>query len=312
MEFKIECPWCNQHYSVDESFIGQKVECSVCEKEFIVGKPNISVQPISSTSSNTKETEVAFSHTATTAVSKNKSMDFFSKQNNQSNVSPDYTPEKNGGFPERSNRNYFFLIVFLVLIFLCFVFYYKNIVYEKEYKNNVNTYAGHRSEEEKQRNALMNNKSNEADEIDKVIEQVNSIEEWEVFAGFTGYSDNEKIINALRRIIGKMKAINVSRCPQEFRAAYEHCIQSYERLYDLTWNVSNNQTLRNKRNLREWENDLRRSAEECKRENAFSVMNLIAKKNGAKKQFSTLMLNNGYDLMITFMIAEKNIEANTW
>ena len=40
MEFKIECPWCNQHYSVDEAFIGQNVQCSVCEKEFIVKKPN--------------------------------------------------------------------------------------------------------------------------------------------------------------------------------------------------------------------------------------------------------------------------------
>ena len=40
MDIKIECPWCNQHYSVDESFIGQKVECSVCEKEFVVSFPN--------------------------------------------------------------------------------------------------------------------------------------------------------------------------------------------------------------------------------------------------------------------------------
>ena len=36
MEFKIECPWCNQHYSVDDSFVGQTVECSVCEKKFTV------------------------------------------------------------------------------------------------------------------------------------------------------------------------------------------------------------------------------------------------------------------------------------
>ena len=42
MEFKIECPWCNQHYSVDDSFIGQKVECSVCGKDFIVRKTNVS------------------------------------------------------------------------------------------------------------------------------------------------------------------------------------------------------------------------------------------------------------------------------
>jgi hypothetical protein len=40
MEFKIECPWCNQHYSVDDSFVGQTVKCSVCEKDFIVRKAN--------------------------------------------------------------------------------------------------------------------------------------------------------------------------------------------------------------------------------------------------------------------------------
>ena len=40
MEINIECPWCNQHYSVDESFIGQNVECAVCEKQFIVRNPD--------------------------------------------------------------------------------------------------------------------------------------------------------------------------------------------------------------------------------------------------------------------------------
>lgn len=51
MEFKTECPWCNQHYSVDDSFIGQNVECSVCEKEFTVRKPdnNISADDSSET-----------------------------------------------------------------------------------------------------------------------------------------------------------------------------------------------------------------------------------------------------------------------
>ncbi len=43
MEIKIECPWCKQHYSVEESFIGQNVECSVCNKQFEVKKPNGSV-----------------------------------------------------------------------------------------------------------------------------------------------------------------------------------------------------------------------------------------------------------------------------
>lgn len=28
MEIKTECPWCKQHYSVDETFIGHNVECS--------------------------------------------------------------------------------------------------------------------------------------------------------------------------------------------------------------------------------------------------------------------------------------------
>ena len=44
MEFKIECPCCNQHYSVDDSFVGQKVECSVCEKEFVVSKSKDTIQ----------------------------------------------------------------------------------------------------------------------------------------------------------------------------------------------------------------------------------------------------------------------------
>lgn len=42
MEFIIECPWCNQHYSVDESFVGQNVECSVCGKQFAVRKASVS------------------------------------------------------------------------------------------------------------------------------------------------------------------------------------------------------------------------------------------------------------------------------
>jgi len=39
MEFKIECPWCKQHYSVDDSFVGQNVNCSICGKTFTVGNP---------------------------------------------------------------------------------------------------------------------------------------------------------------------------------------------------------------------------------------------------------------------------------
>ena len=38
---KIECPSCNQHYSADVSFIGQKVECSVCGNSFTLGTKNV-------------------------------------------------------------------------------------------------------------------------------------------------------------------------------------------------------------------------------------------------------------------------------
>lgn len=38
---KIECPWCSQHYSVDVSFIGQNVECSICGNSFTVGTKNV-------------------------------------------------------------------------------------------------------------------------------------------------------------------------------------------------------------------------------------------------------------------------------
>ena len=38
---KIECPTCNQHYSVDVSIIGHNVECSVCGNTFQVGTKNV-------------------------------------------------------------------------------------------------------------------------------------------------------------------------------------------------------------------------------------------------------------------------------
>ena len=38
---KIECPSCSQHYSVDVSFVGQNVECSVCGNSFTVGTKNV-------------------------------------------------------------------------------------------------------------------------------------------------------------------------------------------------------------------------------------------------------------------------------
>lgn len=34
MEVKIKCPWCDQEYTVDSSFVGQTVKCEICEKDF--------------------------------------------------------------------------------------------------------------------------------------------------------------------------------------------------------------------------------------------------------------------------------------
>ena len=78
MEIKIECPWCNQHYSVDESFIGQNVECSVCGKQFAVRKTPVSTPPSSSNSSDTKATE-SF-RTSFAAASENRTVDDFSNE----------------------------------------------------------------------------------------------------------------------------------------------------------------------------------------------------------------------------------------
>ncbi len=38
MSIKIECPSCKQHYSVDESIIGEEVECATCNKVFMAKK----------------------------------------------------------------------------------------------------------------------------------------------------------------------------------------------------------------------------------------------------------------------------------
>ena len=55
MEIKIECPWCNQEYSVDESLIGQKVRCSSCDNTFNVwGPDNPPIAPEHSDTNNAK------------------------------------------------------------------------------------------------------------------------------------------------------------------------------------------------------------------------------------------------------------------
>ena len=104
MEFKIECPWCNQHYSVDESFVGQRVECSVCEKDFVVKYPNDSISTTNIATANC-----------------------FSQERETDNrvVSCDYNAEEKAFLSKRTVRKRFITISVLafVLIPLCFFCY---------------------------------------------------------------------------------------------------------------------------------------------------------------------------------------------
>ena len=127
MEFKIECPWCNQHYSVDDSFVGQTVECSVCGKEFVVKKPN---DPV--------------------VVVKPKTEDSFhkEKETNKPNVSPNHNLLK--GITLSKNTIKIGILVFaalvIVLIPLCVLYHMKNIP-EKEYNKGLKAYSDQRYEE---------------------------------------------------------------------------------------------------------------------------------------------------------------------
>lgn len=116
MEFKIECPWCNQHYSVDDSFIGQNVECSVCGKQFTVRKPPVSTPTIEKT----------------TEYSSNQA----------------HNPEKNTFAPKNNIRKVIIgcAVIVVVLISICVVCYVKYIP-EKEYKNGLKAYNEQRYDE---------------------------------------------------------------------------------------------------------------------------------------------------------------------
>ena len=116
MEFKIECPWCNQHYSVDESFIGQNVECSVCGKQFTVRKPPVSTPTIEKT----------------TEYSSNQA----------------HNPEKNTFAPKNNILKVIIgcAVIVVVLISICVVCYMRYIP-EKEYKNGIKAYNEQRYEE---------------------------------------------------------------------------------------------------------------------------------------------------------------------
>lgn len=109
MEIKTECPWCKQHYSVDESFVGQNVECSVCGKQFEVRTPIIST-PSSNSSSVIGE---------------------------------------NTFVPKGNNRKRFLVFAsaaFVIVLILLFVFYlYQGkSISEKEYQKGYKAYNEHR------------------------------------------------------------------------------------------------------------------------------------------------------------------------
>lgn len=116
MEFKIECPWCNQHYSVDDSFIGQNVECSVCGKQFIVNKPTVSASTIEKT----------------TEYSSNQA----------------HNPENNNYVSKNNIRKVLIgcAVLVVIVVSICVVGYVRYIP-EKEYKNGIKAYNEQRYEE---------------------------------------------------------------------------------------------------------------------------------------------------------------------
>jgi len=116
MEFKIECPWCNQHYSVDDSFIGQNVECSVCGKQFTVRKPPVSTPTIEKT----------------TEYSSNQA----------------HNPEKNTFAPKNNIRKVIIgcAVLVVVAVSICVICYVRYIP-EKEYKNGLKAYNEQRYDE---------------------------------------------------------------------------------------------------------------------------------------------------------------------
>ena len=131
MEIKIECPWCNQHYSVDESFIGQKVECSVCEKEFVVSKPKESVPK------EKPHTTDYFS-------------DYFSKKENanSSNVSLNQNQKKQALIPKRIIPKVIVAFSALVIVLIVLsVVYYTKVIPDKQYKSGLKAYAEKRYDE---------------------------------------------------------------------------------------------------------------------------------------------------------------------
>lgn len=132
MEFKIVCPWCNQHYSVDESFVGQNVECSVCKKAFIVKNPNDSVL---------KEIY--------------KATDFFPKQNNanKTSVFQKNNLQEKANISKKHLRNGIIVFASLIIVLcpLCLIYYsidlLKNNKAESYLKEGTKAFEEHRYEE---------------------------------------------------------------------------------------------------------------------------------------------------------------------
>ena len=67
--------------------------------------------------------------------------------------------------------------------------------------------------------------NSESKEIDIVIDKLNRIED-------PGENlSKQETVDYLEECVGKMKQIDISRCPQDFRIAYEHYVQSIEYSY---------------------------------------------------------------------------------
>lgn len=122
--------------------------------------------------------------------------------------------------------------------------------------------------------------SSDARAIDKVISQANKIETEDIDSN----SSKKEMLDAIAHCTARLRAIDTSDCPKDFRIAYEHFVSSLDNYYNVI------------RTMPEgfWGNlfsgsDYRESINAgLKRiQNAVDEINLVAARYGAKERIST-------------------------
>ena len=122
--------------------------------------------------------------------------------------------------------------------------------------------------------------SSDANEIDKVIVQYCKIGS----EGLRENSTKEDILRYFGHVTSEMRRIDTSRCPQDFRVAYEHLSMAHENLY-ATLQTMPVGLLSNLGNLLTGSKFEKNADEAMKRiYESFDEVNLVAARHGAKER----------------------------